>query len=356
MVKSNIKSIHSSHISRKSRKNLAKNKNKMNKPKKLFKRKIFLNAQKETQEKENQSTIIEEVKNKESSEFDQNYENFKNYYLKERIMILENDCKESINELHYKELELFKDTTSENMSQYFNENDRMSSLLSIYQMINEIIHSSKNIKDAYYQIPKSLLLDSITLFDYSLSKNNKILNQKDIVTLMFSSLYIISKYKNVPIFNSENLYLNFIDENDLINSQATILEDSRGEILPIKHLDFFQRVLFFFKRLKQNDINFLNYLAIFEKQYYDLSFMITFEYDINFKFPSVVFIIVMYAVNVNMENILKDQGMDFCGEIEHFLKFFKSGLEYSDDEYNETEIVIKKAFNKYKSIINKQSV
>ena len=351
MVKSFTKSIHSNKFYDGSRKNPEKTKLKFKKTKKYTKKKKILDTEKEIRKKENQSTIVEEVKNKESSEFKENYQNFKNYYLKERIMILENDCKESINELHNKELEIFKNTTSENKNQYFNEKDRMFSLISIYQMINQIKHSTKNIKDIYYNIPNSLLLDSIALFDYSLSKNNKILTQKEIAALMISSLYIISKYKNIPIFNTESLYSHIIEENDLINFQATILEDVKGEILPIKHLDYFQRVLFFFKRLKQNDLNFLKFLDYFEKQYYELSYMITFDYEINFKFPSVVFIIIMYAVNVNMENILNGELTDFCGEIENFMKFFKSGLEYGDDVYNETEIIIKRAFSKYKTII-----
>ena len=356
MVKSLIKSGQMNHISKSAQKKLKKNKNKSNKEKKLLKRKLVSNIAKEEQEKERKSNKAEDDKNKETSKDDQIKERSKNYYLKERITCLEDDCKRSLGEFRLEKLELLKDKITENKSQYFNERDRSSAILSLNQMIIQIIDYVKTIKEFRDAIPNNLFFETITLFDYALSKNNQILSSKELTILIISSLYLISKHRNIPIFNSLDFYSHFLKEPDLINSQAKMLKDVEGKLFPIKHLDYFEKILFYFKQFKPNDSNFLEFLFIFQKQYYQLSFIIVFDYELSLKYQLVIFIIVMYDVNENMKKKLNEQLKCYCRDIEDLMEYLKRESGFNDNEYYETEVVIRRAFIEYRKKLNDSSI
>ena len=356
MVKSLIKLPQSSHISKNAQKKLKKNKNKSNKRKKLFERKLVSNFTKEARKKESKSNKAEDDKNKETFNLDQIKERSKNYYLKERIICLEDDCKSSLGEFRLEKLELLKDKISENKSQYFSERDRSSAILSLHQMISQIVDYAETIKKFHDAIPNNLFFETITLFDYALSKNNQILSSKELTILIISSLYLISKHRNIPIFNSLDFYSHFLKETDLINSQAKMLKDVEGVLFPIKHLDYFERILFYFKQFKPNDKNFIEFLVNFQKQYYELSFIIVFDYEVSLKYQSVIFIIVMYDVNENMKKKLNEQLKCYCRDIEDFMEYFKRKSDFNDNEYYETEVVIRRAFIEYKKKLNDSSI
>lgn len=284
------------------------------------------------------------IKEENKSCFENYQKNMINFYKSEQINFLQKSQKKLIQKLHEKELNI----SYTNSSQFFNKKDRLEAIL----IITNLFHKFEKCENPLI-LGKKILFEVLRLFDFILSKINKEIEHDEVIYLIFSSLFIVSKSELLPNLSCIEFYkecLHDFDINVMLNDQALILLYCKGDIYPIKSIDYFPIIMSDFKRLNQNDKKFSDFFQIFEKTYYEVNYMILFDYEVSLKIPSVVFVISMYTTIDSIKN--KNGDFDkYCYSIQIIIKDLMNELNYPQYEYTNTELTIGKACDKYNEII-----
>ena len=289
---------------------------------KVQKNKKKISKKKENSKNKNKSNILKE------KSFDLNY------YLNQKINFLNQKALVIINNLLNKEnSEFFENVLNNEVNYINNKDDRYYILIGLKDVITEICQQNKNLK-----FRDNFIFSVIALFDYYITKCEKQLKKQDMVKIIYACLGIIDKEQNIGVFTSP--FFTKYYTNDI---EFEILETVNLNLYPVKLYDFFD--IFYFKviEIKKNDKKFINYFLKFKEIFLDLSFYLLFHEYSKTKKPSINFISCILLTYEKTKIFLPKKENTLL----KFINELKTKFKYSDDEYLIVNKIIEESLYKY---------
>lgn len=224
--------------------------------------------------------------------------------------------------------------------------DRSFVLLGLLQLTEKL--------KSQISLPDKYLFSIIALCDNYLNKVNKKLDLNEMRMTLYSCLDIIDKEINLNAFSDSNLK-KYID----INLEYDILEIVDLEIYPEKIYDHFSKFYYELEQSQKENKNFLNFLYIFKKKFFEISFLLLINNNSINKKPIINFISCLL---LTFEKLRKDMPIE-AAFLDNYVKklslihnYYCSDFIYSKNLIYESINLFKKVFRNYDKILYEKYV
>lgn len=217
-------------------------------------------------------------------------------------------------------------------AKYFPE-DRSLALIGLLQMIEQI--------QSYFPLPDNFLFSVIALFDNYINKIEKHLSRNEIIASLYSCLSILDKILNLRIFNESNFkdYIN-------VDLEYDILEIVDLEVYPEKIYDHFSKFYYELEQSQKENKNFLDFLLIFKKKYFEIYFLLLInKKSINNK-PIINFISCLL---LSCEKVRKDMPLEVTF-LENCIKIISEINNYTTIDFLDSRNLINESIYLFKNL------
>ena len=240
-----------------------------------------------------------------------------NYYLNSKVNILLSQEEKILNRLRGIEDSEYRETRSRNREIY-EKIDREFALFGLKDMIYQILEASPN-KDNIF--PDNFAPSVISLVDYYLKNAQKKLTKSQLIKVLYSSLLIIDKEKNIGVFN-KSLLNNFelkVDFFDVVDCN----------LYPIKVFDYFEIFFLRISQMNKEDTKHQEYVKLFKKVFIEIDYYLNFNENSKIYRPydKFIYCLLMTQSFLKNNNFLQD------GIVDLFIEYYKNKTQYDEFIY-----------------------